>query len=204
MAGLQPLRSRRGPTIRESARMTVTPDLNERDLGLVRRFQAGDDRAFDELVQAHRREIYRLAYRLLGNHADADDLAQEAFLRVYRSLARFRRESSFRTWLTRIVLNLAADRRSERSAMRQVSLEEVQPGEMGVEMGSAAPGFPFAERAVQRAVGLLPPRQRETLILRIFQGMKFQEIATVMGCTVSTAKANFFHALKGLRERVRV
>ena len=184
--------------------MPVTPDLNERDLDRVRRFQAGDDRAFDELVQVHRREVYRLAYRLLGNHADADDLAQEAFLRVYRSLTRFRRESSFRTWLTRIVLNLAADRRSERSAKRQVPLEEVPPHEMSVELGSAARYFPLAERAIQRAVRLLPPRQRDTLILRIFQEMKFQEIAAVMGCTVGTAKANFFHALKGLRERVRV
>ena len=184
--------------------MTATPDLNERDVDLVRRFQAGEDRAFDELVQAHRREIYRLAYRLLGNHADADDLTQDAFVRVHRSLARFRKESSFRTWMTRIVLNLAADRRSERTAKRQVSLEEIPLKELGVEAGPAARRFPFAERAVQRAVGLLPPRQRETLILRIFQGMKFQEIAAVMGCTVGTAKANFFHALKGLRERARV
>jgi len=184
--------------------MTATPDLSERDLDLVRRFQAGEDRAFDELVQTHRREIYRLAYRLLGNHADADDLTQDAFLRVYQSLARFRGESSFRTWMTRIVLNLAADRRNERTAKRQVSLEEVPLKELGVETGPTARHFPFAERTVQRAVGLLPPRQRETLILRIFEGMKFHEIAAVMGCTVGTAKANFFHALKGLRERVRV
>lgn len=183
--------------------MTATPDLNERDLDLVRRFQAGDEPAFDELVCAHRREIYRLAFRLLGNHADADDLTQDAFVRVYRSLGRFRRESSFRTWLTRIVLNLAADRRSERTARRHVSLEEVPLKEIAVDTGPAARLFPLAERAVHRAVGLLPPRQRETLILRIFQEMKFQEIAAVMGCTVGTAKANFFHALKRLRERVR-
>ena len=138
--------------------MTATPDLNERDVDLVRRFQAGEDRAFDELVQAHRREIYRLAYRLLGNHADADDLTQDAFVRVYRSLARFRKESSFRTWMTRIVLNLAADRRSERTAKRLVSLEEVPLKELGVETGPAARLLPFAERAVQRAVGVTAPQ----------------------------------------------
>src|SRR5437867_4070729 len=103
--------------------MTLSPDPNERDLDLVRRFQAGEGGAFDRLVEAHRRSVYRLAYRLLGNHADADDLAQDAFLRVYRSLGHFRGESSFRTWITRIVLNLAADRRKERVGRRQVVLD---------------------------------------------------------------------------------
>src|SRR4030095_6504803 len=101
--------------------MTPTPDPNQRDLELVRRFQAGEEGAFDQLVEAHRREIYRLAYRLLGNHADADDLAQEAFLRVYRSLGRFRGEASFRTWTTRIVLNLFTHRRRALASHRPSS-----------------------------------------------------------------------------------
>jgi RNA polymerase sigma-70 factor (ECF subfamily) len=182
--------------------MTSSPDRIERDLALVRRFQAGDERAFDLLVLDHRREVYRLAYRLLGNHADADDLAQEAFLRAYRSLGKFRGDSAFRTWLTRIVLNLAADRRKRVAPRRQVSLEQVSEEEL--------PGSPMAvefglirREAIHEAVAQLPPRQRETLILRIFQEMRFQEIAVVMGCTVGTAKANFFHAMKGLRDRVR-
>ena len=181
--------------------MTSPPDRNERDLALVRRFQAGEEGAFDLLVAEHRREVYRLAHRLLGNHADADDLAQEAFLRIYRSLGGFRGESAFRTYLTRIVLNLAADRRRARGTGRLVSMDEIPER---YSPGGAEPletGL-IREEVLRRAIRLLPPRQRETLILRVFQEMKFREIARVMGCTVGTAKANFFHALKGLRDRV--
>jgi RNA polymerase sigma-70 factor, ECF subfamily len=180
--------------------MTPTPDPNQRDLELVRRFQAGDESAFDHLVEAHRGDVYRLAFRLLGNHADADDLAQEAFLRIYRSLGRFRGEASFRTWATRIVLNLVTDRRRELATHRQSSLEALGPAEHPFELG-VQDGY-MREQVIRRAVGKLPRRQRETLILRVFQEMKFHEIAAVMGCTVGTAKANFFHALRGLRQRM--
>ena len=179
--------------------MTESPDPSLRDFDLVRLFQSGERTAFDRLVEAHRRDVYRLAYRLVGNHADADDLAQEAFLRAYRSLARFRGESSFRTWLTRIVLNLATDRRRIFATRREAPLEE---GWDGVQ--EALPdGLGFLRREqIRKAVGQLPRRQRETLILRVFQEMKFHEIARVMGCTVGTAKANFFHAVRGLKQRV--
>lgn len=180
--------------------MTSAPDPNWWDQELVRRFQSGDEDAFDRLVELHRRDVYRLAFRLLGSHADADDLAQEAFLRVYRSLARFRGDSTFRTWVTRIVLNLATDRRRELASHRQSSLEELTPSQHPVGRGEPA-GF-LREEVLRKAVGRLPKRQRETLILRIFQQMKFHEIATVMGCTVGTAKANFFHAIRGLRQRL--
>jgi RNA polymerase sigma-70 factor (ECF subfamily) len=183
--------------------MTSSPDRNERDLALVRRFQAGDERAFDLLVEEYRREVYRLAYRLVGNHADADDLAQEAFLRCYRSLGRFRGESTFRTYLTRIVLNLSADRRRAMFMRRQVPMAEVPEGELPRAVPPAGAEV-VLEATLHRAIRQLPPRQRETLILRIFQEMKFREIAAVMGCTVGTAKANFFHALRGLKERARL
>jgi len=181
--------------------MMPTPDPNQRDLDLVRRFQAGDESAFDRLVETHRRDLYRLAYRLAGNHADADDMAQETFLRIYRSLGRFRRESSFRTWATRILLNLATDRRRELANQRQSSLEDLGPSEHPCTPGGQ--GTVLRDEALRKAVGCLPRRQRETLILRVFEEMKFHEIAAVMGCTIGTAKANFFHALRRLRQRVR-
>lgn len=183
--------------------MVGTPDQKERDRDLVRRFQAGDGHAFDRLVELYRRDTYRLAFRLLGNHEDADDLAQEAFLRAYRSLGRFRGEATFRTWLTRIVLNLASDRRRSLATSRQVPWEELTPGQEPSQAPMNAAGLIQGE-ALRQAVQTLPPRQRETLILRMFQDMKFQEIASAMGCTVGTAKANFFHAVRGLRERAGV
>ena len=175
-------------------------DPAQRDLDLVRLFQSGNEQAFDLLVEAHRRDVYRLAYRLLGNHADADDLAQEVFLRIYRSLGRFRGEASLRTWITRITLNLVTDRRRELGIRRQTSLEALSAADHPAEAGKES--RVLEEEILRKAVGRLPKRQRETLILRVFQEMKFHEIAAVMGCTVGTAKANFFHALRGLRQRV--
>jgi RNA polymerase sigma-70 factor (ECF subfamily) len=175
-------------------------DPAQRDLDLVRQFQSGNEQAFDLLVEAHRRDVYRLAYRLLGNHADADDLAQEVFLRIYRSLGRFRGEASLRTWITRITLNLVTDRRRELGIRRQTSLEALSAADHPAEAGKES--RVLEEEILRKAVGRLPKRQRETLILRVFQEMKFHEIAAVMGCTVGTAKANFFHALRGLRQRV--
>lgn len=175
-------------------------DPAQRDLDLVRQFQAGNEHAFDLLVEAHRRDVYRLAYRLLGNHADADDLSQEVFLRIYRSLVRFRGDASLRTWITRITLNLVTDRRRELAIRRQTSIEDLPVADHPSETGKES--RVLEEEILRKAVRRLPRRQRETLILRVFQEMKFHEIAAVMGCTVGTAKANFFHALRGLRQRV--
>ena len=105
--------------------------------------------------------------------------------------------------MIRIVLNLAADRRKRVAARRLVSLDRIAVEELPRTPPAPELG-PIRKEAIDRAVRELPPRQRETLILRVFQELRFQEIATVMGCSVGTAKANFFHAIKGLRARVKV
>ena len=94
--------------------MQADPELRDSDDVLVARFLQGDERAFDLLVERHRVAIYRLAYRFLGSHEEADDVSQEAFLRAYRSLHGFRGEASFRTWITRIAINLALKSRRSR------------------------------------------------------------------------------------------
>jgi DNA-directed RNA polymerase specialized sigma24 family protein len=96
--------------------MEAAAGRSDSDEALVSRFQQGDASAFDELARRHRRAVYRLAYRLLGTHDEADDVSQEVFLRVYRGLRRFRGESSFRTWIVRIVLNLTRSARRARRA----------------------------------------------------------------------------------------
>src|SRR2546426_24744 len=96
--------------------MEVGRDSQDSDGELVARYLRGDGSAFDELVLRHRLAVYRLAYRLLGNHEEADDVSQEAFLRAYRALPGFRGDASFRTWITRIVINLALSARRARIA----------------------------------------------------------------------------------------
>ncbi len=177
-----------------SPRTAESPtEIDER---LVARFRKGEAAAFDALVVRHRAGIYRLAYRLLGTHEDADDLAQEAFLRAYRSLARFRGESSFRTWMTRILINLAINAR--RSRRPTAPLDEAVTA-----TSSAAEGTEATLRSqVRHAVGQLPRRQRQILMLKVYGEMKFSEVASAAGISIGTAKATFFQAVQALRGRL--
>ena len=175
--------------------MEVDPDRQDNDERLVARFLQGDESAFDSLVVRHRQGVYRLAYRLLGGHEEADDVAQEAFLRAYRSLRGFRGEATFRTCVTRIVINLALSVRRRRTT--SVPLEDAP------EPRSDANGPDTAlRRQVRKAVGGLPPRQRQVLVLKVYEGMKFTEIAQAAGMSIGTAKATFFQAVRNLRARL--
>jgi RNA polymerase sigma-70 factor (ECF subfamily) len=175
--------------------MEVGPERQDSDGKLVARFLQGDGSAFDELVLRHRRAVYRLAYRLLRNHEEADDVSQEAFLRAYRALPGFRGDATFRTWITRIVINLALSARHPRVAT--VPIEEA-PAPKEDPSGEET----VLKREVRRAVGDLPPRQRQVLVLKVYEGMKFAEIAQVAGMSVGTAKATFFQAVRNLRSRL--
>jgi RNA polymerase sigma-70 factor (ECF subfamily) len=167
----------------------------------VERFQRGDESAFEELVRRHRERIYRAAWRVARDHADADDLAQESFLRAYRALHGFRGESRFLTWMMRIVMNLALSHRAGRRPT--VPLDEAR--HVGAAEGPGAGAGGHALRAeVRKVVRTLPPRQRQVLVLKVYEGMKFSEVAEVMEISVGTAKATFFQAVRGLRRRLAI
>jgi len=173
------------------------------DAGILDRLRNGDRDAFDDLVRLYQRDVYHVAYRLTRNAGEADDLAQETFLRAYTAIDGFRGEASLRTWLLRIVTNLGLNVvQSARVARRS-----------GDDVEGAAPPVPAdAERTVIEsermtrlgpAIRALPPKQRATLMLRVNEGLKFKEIARIMGCTTGTAKANFFHAVAALKESLK-
>lgn len=180
----------------------AAPELDALDdRALVAACLAGTAGAFDVVVARHRRAVYRVCYRFAGNHEDAADLAQEVFLRAYRSLGRFKGESSLATWLYRISVNAALNKVSGRKAGHEpLEAHVLQSSEPGPAERLAA-----AERAeqVRRAVARLPRRQRATLILRVYQDLSHQEIARVLGTSVGAAKANLFHALNNLRKLLR-
>lgn len=179
------------------------------DEELVRRFRAGEQRAFDLLVLRYRKEIYRIAYRITGDHGEADDLAQETFCRAFGGLDAFRGEASFRTWLYRIVSNLSLNVvRSSRVVRRDAATVEAlaeggNPATVQEPVGAA--DLIRGERAakLRQAIAALPRRQRSTLILRAFEGLPYKEIASVMGCSTGTAKANFSHAVAFLRRELK-
>jgi RNA polymerase sigma-70 factor (ECF subfamily) len=161
--------------------------------------QRGDREAFDQLVVLHQREIYRLCYRYVNNHEDANDLTQEAFLKAWRGIGRFRGQSAFSTWLYRIAVNACLNFRASKRPPAQELPETLADPRMGaaerVERSDQA-------RRVRQAVSRLPEKQRATLILKIYHELTHQEVASVLGSTVGTVKANLFHALGNLKKLV--
>jgi len=171
------------------------------EAALVEACLAGRSGAFDLVVERHQRSVYQLCYRFVGNHEDASDLSQDIFLRAYRGLRSFRGQSSLATWLYRIGVNVCLNRVSAKRLATE-SLEEQQYVDTRGE--SASERLLKEERGarVRAAIAELPRKQRATLILRTYHEMSHQEIADVLGSSVGTVKANFFHALANLKKRL--
>jgi RNA polymerase sigma-70 factor, ECF subfamily len=154
--------------------------------------------AFDLIVERHRRDVYQVCYRFVGNHEDASDLAQDTFLRAYRGLKSFRGGSSLATWLHRIAVNVCLNRVS----VRTPRAEPIEDHELPDVRSASAPDELLAQESgsrVRAAIAKLPPKQRATVILRVYQELSHQEIAAILRSSVGAVKANFFHALANLR-----
>ena len=179
----------------------VQPEQSgDSDARLVERTRTGDTRAFDEIVARHKRAVYRTARRLLGSHEDADEAAQIAFVRAWQALSGFRGESSLRTWLVRIVLNVSKSLRAK--APRLDGLE----GQEQLADTRAGSDDLLRRRElrarVRRAVDRLPPRQREVVILKVFSEMTHREVAQILGLSEGGVKAHLHQAVSNLRRRM--
>jgi RNA polymerase sigma-70 factor (ECF subfamily) len=183
------------PSVSAPGRVLV--ELGETDL--VEACLAGESGAFDVIVERHRRSVYQLCYRFVGNHEDASDLSQDVFLRAYRGLRSFRGQASLATWLYRIGVNVCLNRVGAKTPPRE-AIEDDRFIDMRSE--SQSDRMLRDERAVRvrRAIAELPRKQRATLILRMYHEMSHQEIADVLGSSVGAVKANFFHALGNLKK----
>ena len=169
---------------------------------LVAACQQGHRAAFDVLVERHRRHVYQLCYRFVPSHEDASDLAQDVFVRAYRALSGFKRQSSFSTWLYRIAVNTSLNKVSGRNprsedidAREHIDLRAERPDARLLREEQAA--------EVRAAIARLPRTQRATLVLRVYHDLPHDQIAAILGSSVGAVKANFFHALKNLRKRLR-
>ncbi len=173
----------------------------DEDLRLLDRYGTGDRDAFDELVRKYQKPLYFMLYRMVSDHDDAADILQKTFVRAFTGASGFERKSSFKTWLYQIAINLAKNLYRERSRMERVDIDDViirrDP--------KTLEGLISAEdrRLVRSAVADLPEKQRITLMLRVQENRKFEEIAGIMKCSVGTAKANYHYAVKKLKKTVR-
>lgn len=173
-------------------------DEHSDDRTLIDAAVQGQRPAFDLIVERHRRTVYQVCFRFVGNHEDASDLAQDAFIRAYRALAKFKGESELRTWLYRIAVNVCLNR----MALKTPAFETIET-DRHLDTHSERPDEPVirAERAelVKAAIAKLPRKQRATLILRVYHELPHDEIAQILGSSVGAVKANFFHALNNLK-----
>ncbi len=197
---------------KEIKKPAVSPDP---DAGFVRAIQSGDMAAFDHLVIKHKDKLFNMVYWLLGDYQEANDCSQEIFIKVFKSLKKFRFESSFSTWLYRIAINTCKNRlRSSayRWKKKTVSLENPGSSEQGnrsyeIRNGSPSPENKLEKKEkimlIQKAVNALPQEQNRVIVLRDIQGLSYQEIADITGLNLGTVKSRLARARLVLRERLK-
>ncbi len=193
---------------RKISQRTVRPRLSDSlndarmadtDYDLVLLSQKGDPGAFEMLIQHHQRMIHTLTFRMTGSTADAEDLAQETFLRAYAQLATFRGQAKFSTWLYRIALNICLNWRQ--SEARRFRLQAACAEELATLQEQSEPpasGDP-ANRQVQSALLKLSPKQRAAIVLTIYDGLNHAEAASLMGCPEATVSWRVFAARRKLK-----
>ena len=182
--------------------MTESDHSSAEDPALVQAAQKGDMAAFEELVARHRDKIYARAYSMVRNEDEAIDLSQEAWVKGWQRLGQFHGESSFSTWMTRIIINLCLDQLRKHKRQRAESLEELDEESGGVERQMPAitvnptAGLERAElrQRIDQALGQLTHEHRTALVLHEFEEMEYKDIAKVMGCSIGTVMSRLFYA----------
>lgn len=183
------------------------------DLDLVARSQVGDTRAFNELVTRYRQRAFAMIYHMVRNEQDAWDLAQDGFLKAWKSIGRFRGESSFYTWLYRILMNVCIDwlrkKRVESGTEfdDEIGLENIAPGSVTAPRGELAPATKLADKEIRGridiAIARLTPEHRAVIVMREIDGLDYAEIAEHVGCSMGTVMSRLFYARKKLQAMLR-
>ncbi len=184
------------------------------DADLVRRLQAGDEQAFNILVRRHQQRALNLAFQVLRDREDAAEVAQDAFVKVYRNINRFRAECAFTTWLHQIVMNLARNKYrwwKRRGKQAMISLDEpiddpdgTRPRQLAVDPATPDNEVVRDEFAcrISEAMNQLPVKFREVLVLRNVEELSYEEIGQLLGCSMGTVKSRIARAREALRAKV--
>jgi RNA polymerase sigma-70 factor (ECF subfamily) len=181
--------------------------VSDDDRDAVRRVQAGDTEAFEPLVEKYKRKVFRLAYQVLRDQEEALDVAQEAFVKAFRALPAFKGDSAFYTWLFRITMNVALDRKRQRATRaKSLGAEDVPPEEWERTATSTDPdpedvatGVERRER-IRKGLDSLSEHHRTIIILSDIEGLQYREIAEVLAIPMGTVMSRLHHARKRLRE----
>lgn len=189
--------------------------MAQTDEELVTQAKRGDGSAFEVLVDRYMKKAYFIAYDIVGNQEDARDLSQEAFVRAYESLARFRGDSSFYTWFYRILVNCCFDFRKRRTRIGAVTVAPLTDPDTGREVerpiratGRESDPLEALRQTelggkIREAVATLTPQQRTAFVLKNDQGLPIKEIAKIMRVAEGTVKAHLHWAAKSLQEKLK-
>ncbi len=190
-------------------------DIERQSIHLIKAFLQDDKDAFDQLILLRQRMVFNLCYRLLGNYEDADDCAQEVFIKVYRSLKRFRFESNFSTWLYRITINTCKNKlnsldfrlRFKKTRLNNNKSAENVPGSIEIGDDTYSPDSSLKRKEIseliQAAVNKLPAPQKMVVVLRDMEGRSYEEIVEITGFKLGTVKSKLSRARLELREILR-
>ena len=191
------------------------PASSGEDTELVRNFQEGNRSAFDRLVLKHKEKIFNLCYWFLQDYEEADDMAQEAFIKAFKALKKFRFQSAFSTWLYRIAVNTCKNRlKSSEYRHRKRTISLSNPGEnregspfMEIKDESPSPIQELEKKErlmlIRKGIASLPSKQRTLLVLCDIQGLSYQEISHITGLSLGTVKSGLSRARLGLQEKLR-
>jgi RNA polymerase sigma-70 factor (ECF subfamily) len=191
----------------------VPPGEIPTDIDLVARSREGDTAAFNELITRHRQCCFAMIFQMVRNEEDAWDLAQDGFVRAWRSLSNFRGQSSFFTWLYRIMTNVSLDwLRKKRIEGGQefddtVGLRRVEPGAPTAPKREIEPAERLVDAEIRKridaAITRLSDEHRAVIVMRELDGMEYQEIADAIGCSIGTVMSRLFYARRKLQDMLR-
>ena len=184
------------------------------ELDLVKQCQAGNPEAFDQLVGRYRNRIFGMIYNMVHNEQDAWDLAQDSFLKAWKSIAGFRGQSSFYTWIYRIVTNVTIDWLRKKQVKGSgaefddaIQLKDIDPASRTVPKADALPHQRMERREIRaridEAIAQLSPEHRAVILMKETEDMQYHEIAEALGCSIGTVMSRLFYARKKLQNLLR-
>jgi RNA polymerase sigma-70 factor, ECF subfamily len=196
----------------ETETTPAQPDVSELDL--VKRCQAGQAEAFDELVTRYRTRIFAMIYNMVHNEQDAWDLAQDSFIKTWKSINRFRGQSSFYTWIYRIVMNVTIDWLRKKQIKGSgaefddaIQLKEIDPASRTVPKADPLPHERMQRTEIRakidNAIDQLSPEHRAVILMKEIEEMQYHEIAETLGCSIGTVMSRLFYARKKLQNLLK-
>ena len=198
-----------------SRKGNITDQSRKDDCKLIESFQAGKAKAFDKLVVKYKDMVFNLCFQILGDYDEANDSAQETFIKVYKNINKFRFESSFSTWLYRIAVNTCKNRVTSskyKLKKKMLRIDNPGPGNPGTERieikdNSYSPDKLYEKnekkKAIHDAIDSLPGKLKVLVILRDIEGKSYEEISEITGIKLGTVKSSLARARRNLREKLK-